>query len=100
MQSVTSSGAGGNLRIQRPGDGNDTVSEGIAYGMLLAAYTNDRATFDGLWRYAKSQIGQWHNAAFVAPAASGALLSGDQAYRSAMWKELLAAPGNNYYMIY
>jgi endo-1,4-beta-D-glucanase Y len=28
-----------------------TVSEGIAYGMLLAAYHGDQTTFDGLWQY-------------------------------------------------
>src|SRR5205085_2277300 len=35
---VTSSGAGtGNLRVQRPTNQNDTVSEGIGYGMIAAA---------------------------------------------------------------
>ncbi|RYF27811.1 MAG: hypothetical protein EOO17_05670 [Chloroflexi bacterium] len=35
---VTSNGAGGDLRVQRSDyDGYDTVSEGIAYGMLFAA---------------------------------------------------------------
>jgi endo-1,4-beta-D-glucanase Y len=53
---VTSSGAGGNLRVQRTEDGNDTVSEGIGYGMVLSAYLRDRATFDGLWAYAKSHL--------------------------------------------
>jgi len=28
-----------------------TVSEGIGYGMLLAAYHDDKAVFDGLWSY-------------------------------------------------
>ena len=32
-------------------DGTTTVSEGIAYGMLLAAYAGDKAFFDGLWEY-------------------------------------------------
>ena len=36
--------------MQRPENGNDTVSEGIAYGMLFAVYMGDKATFDGLWR--------------------------------------------------
>lgn len=53
---VTSSGAGGHLRVVRPQNNNDTVSEGIAYGMLLSAYMNDQSTFDGLWRYAKSHL--------------------------------------------
>lgn len=31
-----------------------TVSEGIAYGMLLSAYANDKELFDGLWNYYQS----------------------------------------------
>ena len=31
----------------------ETVSEGIAYGMLLAAYAADKDLFDGLWQYYK-----------------------------------------------
>ena len=38
---VTSSGAGGFLRVQRTENSNDTVSEGIAYGMILAAYMGE-----------------------------------------------------------
>jgi len=48
---VTSSGAGGYQRVMRPEDGNDTVSEGIGYGMLLAVYFNDKTLFDNLWNY-------------------------------------------------
>lgn len=29
----------------------ETVSEGVAYGMLLSAYANDKELFDGLWLY-------------------------------------------------
>ena len=32
-------------------DPDFTVSEGIAYGMLLAAYADDQVVFDGLWNY-------------------------------------------------
>lgn len=35
-------------------DPNFSVSEGIAYGMLLSAYANDKELFDGLWKYYKS----------------------------------------------
>src|SRR5690606_36098459 len=53
---VTSEGAGGYLRVKRtPSDGNlalgSTVSEGIAYGMLIAVYMNDQHLFDELWKY-------------------------------------------------
>jgi endo-1,4-beta-D-glucanase Y len=53
---VTSSGAGGNLRVRRPDESDDTVSEGIGYGMLFAVYFDDRSTFDGLWNYAKAHM--------------------------------------------
>ncbi len=50
---VTGEGANGKLRIRRPEDKDDSVSEGIAYGMLIAAYHGDRAIFDGLLGYAQ-----------------------------------------------
>ena len=54
---LTSDGAGGFLRVRRPNSSgaevNSTVSEGIAYGMLLSVYANDQPTFDKLWQYAK-----------------------------------------------
>jgi endo-1,4-beta-D-glucanase Y len=52
---VTANGAGGGLRVVRPdtpdGVPNSTVSEGIAYGMMIAVYLDDQALFDGLWKY-------------------------------------------------
>jgi endo-1,4-beta-D-glucanase Y len=49
--------AGSNqFRVQRPENNNDSVSEGIAYGMLIAVYMNDKALFDGLWSYAQNGI--------------------------------------------
>ncbi len=53
---VTATGAGSGLRVRRPGNQDDTVSEGIGYGMIAAAYLADRATFDGLWTYAKAHL--------------------------------------------
>src|SRR5262249_37987817 len=51
----------------QPKDGTkeDTVSEGIAYGMLLSVYAGDKATFDGLWAYARKNFNshglmKWH----------------------------------------
>ena len=35
-------------------DGSSTVSEGIAYGMLLSVYAADKTLFDGLWTYYKN----------------------------------------------
>jgi len=40
----------------RPENNNDTVSEGIGYGMLSAVLATDRSTFDGLWRYAQKYL--------------------------------------------
>jgi endo-1,4-beta-D-glucanase Y len=44
-------GSGSSTRVQRPENADDTVSEGIAYGMLLAVNFNDQALFDNLWSY-------------------------------------------------
>jgi endo-1,4-beta-D-glucanase Y len=53
--SVVSAGAG-QLRVQRPENSNDTVSEGIGYGMISAVYMNDRTTFDQLWAFAQAHF--------------------------------------------
>ena len=56
---VVSSGApSGALRVQDPNGtpANRTVSEGIGYGMLIAVYFADKATFDGLWAYASAHM--------------------------------------------
>ena len=49
---------GSNYRVVRPaaetGSGEDTVSEGIAYAMLISAYMNDKPYFDGFWGYWKA----------------------------------------------
>lgn len=55
----------GTMRIQRPENSNDTVSEGIGYGMLFAVYLNEKDTFDGLWKYAQKSLDStglmnWH----------------------------------------
>ncbi len=41
-------------KIIRPENGNDTVSEGIAYGMLIGVFMDDQPLFDALWTYAKA----------------------------------------------
>ena len=43
-------------RIVRPEHGNDTVSEAQAYGMLRAAWMNDQATFDRIWRWSETHL--------------------------------------------
>lgn len=80
---VTSSGAGSGLRVRRPGNGDDTVSEGIGYGMIAAAYLADRTTFDGLWTYAQAHFDthglmHWHlNAAGSPLDGGGSATDGD-----------------------
>jgi endo-1,4-beta-D-glucanase Y len=41
-------------KVIRPENGNDTVSEGIGYGMLIGVFMNDQPMFDTLWSFAKS----------------------------------------------
>jgi len=56
---VTSDGVGANCnscrRVKRPAEPglqkDSTVSEGIAYGMMIAVYMDDQPLFDDLWRY-------------------------------------------------
>lgn len=49
-------GGNGSLRVRRPENSDDTVSEGMSYGMLFAVYMNDRDTFDKLWAYTQSKF--------------------------------------------
>lgn len=53
---VTADGARGFLRTRRPdtpdGVPNSTVSEGIAYGMIIAVAFDDQPLFDAFWQYA------------------------------------------------
>jgi endo-1,4-beta-D-glucanase Y len=66
---VTSDGARGGFRTRRPdtpdGQANSTVSEGIAYGMIIAVMFDDQPLFDGFWTYArcfsnKSGLMDWY----------------------------------------
>ena len=52
-EAVVADGAGGFLRVRRWEDGDDTVSEGLAYGLIHAVYMNDQPTFDALWSYGR-----------------------------------------------
>ena len=44
------------IRVIRPENQNDTVSEGIAYGMLIAVNMGDKTLFDNLYAYWTSQL--------------------------------------------
>lgn len=78
---VTADGARGFLRTRRPDtpDGvvDSTVSEGIAYGMIIAVAFDDQPLFDAFWQYALAFLNEagfmsW----YIAPDGSKALGSG------------------------
>ena len=80
---VTSDGANDSLRVKRPENSNDTVSEGQGYGMLAAVGENDKATFDQLWNYSKSHLNSnglmgWHIDANNNTLDSGAATDADE----------------------
>jgi len=83
---LTAGGApAGALRVQRPTNQGDTVSEGIGYGMLAAVYMNDQPTFDSLWKYGQSHFNtkglmSWHitsGGSLVNPGDPGSASDGD-----------------------
>ena len=43
-------------RVLRPDQGGDTVSEGQAYGMLLAEVAGDNGAFNRIWGWARSHL--------------------------------------------
>jgi len=58
---VVTDTATGFLRVQRDAATNyDTVSEGMGYGLLLAVYFNDQATFDSLLSYVDAHLDGTH----------------------------------------
>lgn len=69
---VTAQGARGFLRVQRPSEPGlepfSIVSEGIAYGMLIAVCMSDKNLFDNFWRYSEchrntNDLMDWHMSA-------------------------------------
>jgi endo-1,4-beta-D-glucanase Y len=57
--------ADGAKRVQRPENSNDSVSEGLGYGMLFAVYMNEKDTFDAFWKYVQKHLDStglmnWH----------------------------------------
>jgi len=102
---VTANGApAGALRVQRDGaSGNDTVSEGIGYGMIAAVYRGDETTFDGLWAYAKAHLDakglmNWHLSSTGSIVAAGSASDGDE---DMAWALLMASdqwPSNTSYL--
>jgi endo-1,4-beta-D-glucanase Y len=85
---LTSDGANGFLRVRRPNsqsaEVNSTVSEGIAYGMLLSVFADDQPTFDKLWQYSQHWLDSnglmnWYiNAAGTQALGTGAASDADE----------------------
>jgi endo-1,4-beta-D-glucanase Y len=83
---LTADGAGGFLRVKRPNSGsevNSSNSEGTAYGMAIAVYMDDQATFDKLWQYEQIHRGanglmDWEISATGGVLGSGAATDGDE----------------------
>lgn len=65
-------------RVVRRDQGGDTVSEGQAYGMLIALGSGDRAAFDELWTWTRAHLGRddgllswrWQDGAVVDPSSA------------------------------
>ncbi len=60
-----------NGTVIRPENGNDTVSEGIGYGMLLSVYFNDQTTFDALFAYEQAHLATGNLMTWCIPAGGG-----------------------------
>jgi endo-1,4-beta-D-glucanase Y len=58
-------------KVIRPENGNDTVSEGIAYGMMIAVNFNDQTLFDSLYSYWKSHATAGSLMTWCIPAGGG-----------------------------
>ena len=70
-------------RVVRPENNNDTASEGIAYGMLIGVYMNDKPMFDALWNYARTKLDgnglmTWHWSATTTIIDQGGATDADQ----------------------
>lgn len=100
---VTSSGApAGALRVQDPMTSNQTSSEAMAYGMLIAVYMSDQKTFDAFWQYAQAHMA---NGLMSWQVSSGGASTGGQANSATdadedmAWALIMADkqwPGGNY----
>lgn len=98
---------GQDKRLRYPESGDDTRSEGVGYGMVIAAYMGDEDTFDGLWRYYKraspsgdaSSLMHWKRNGCDAGGGGGDNGSASDADIDAAFALIVAEqqfPGNNY----
>ena len=92
---------GGSLRVIRPENNNDTVSEGIGYGMLLSVFAKDKQTFDGLFAYAKKyfderELMNWDISATGSVIGTGSATDADEDMAYALTKANTIWSGNSY----
>jgi endo-1,4-beta-D-glucanase Y len=90
---VTAAGALGARRVQRTENGNDTVSEGIGYGMIGAAYMGDCQLVSDLWDYSQKfpndhGLMHWHISSGGSVAEQNGATDGDE---DVAWGLLVAA---------
>ena len=69
-------GSGSSTKVIRPENGNDTVSEGIGYGMLIAVAVGDQTLFDGLWGYSQAHTAAGTLMVWCVPGGSGSCSGG------------------------
>lgn len=96
---VQSAGIG--LRVVRPDNSNDTVSEGIGYGMLLSYFAGDQTTFDGLWNYGKNYLDSkglmnWQINSSGSVIGQGSATDADEDMAYALLRAESKWPGHNY----
>ncbi len=89
------------LRVVRPQNDNDTVSEGMGYGMILAAANNDAATFQGLWNYTRTYLDanglmNWEINADGSIAGSGSATDADEDIAYSLLLASVKWPGQGY----
>jgi len=70
--------ADGGFRVQRPENNNDSVSEGIAYGMMIAVAMDDKALFDGLYTYWGKHLAVGSLMTWQVPGGSGTATDADE----------------------
>lgn len=98
---TTTAAPAGTARVQDPTTNNQTVSEGIGYGMLAAVYMSDQTTFKELWGYEQQHLDShglmnWKIDDTGATIGSGSATDADE---DMAWALLMADkqwPGNGY----
>jgi endo-1,4-beta-D-glucanase Y len=91
------SAGGTQLRVQRPENNNNTVSEGIAYGMLIAVGMGDKTLFDGLYSYWQAHPAAGKTMIWITDgSSSGSATDADQDAAFALFEAEKRWTGNGY----